>query len=924
MKLFFSAVIVFCFANLQAQEFGGNPSKTKWTQIDTVNFSIVFPKGMDMPAQKIAGLIQSMQASDKSTVGAARRNISIVLQNEQIFSNAYVGLAPWRSEFYTTAPQDPFSLGAFDWNKNLAIHEYRHVQQYSNFNKGFSRFASIILGQEGQAIANAAAVPDWFFEGDAVYQETKYSTQGRGRLPLFMGAFESLYLSEKKYNYQQMRNGSLRFYMPNHYNLGYLLVSYGRQKYGDDLWEKVTADAASFKPFFYPFQHATKKYTGIEFKQFVQDAFDAYQKKWKEDKSDPVQWLTPIEKNNVADYRYPYPSESGNTIVLKKSYRKPPAFYTIHKEGKEQKIANKFISIDDQFSYNNGKIIYASYEPHARWGNKAFNQLAVLDIVTGETEIVAKHSRYFSPDIAHNGKQIVVVENAITTESTLKLINEKSETVKGFKMPGCFFSNPKFSKDDKSLFVIARNEKGEMALLKIQIDSEKFEFLLPFENRLLGYLQVQEDELVFTMTHAERDELWTLNTSNTLAKPSRLASYPTGLYQGYLDKEGKLVVSVFTADGYRLGRMQVMANSSSNSSDNKRNFKPINYSDNLKEETGFSTKKYKKGHQLLNIHSWRPMYTQPEYSFTLYGQNVLNTFQTSLAYTYNENEGSHKASFSGAFGGSYLQPVGGIGQTWSRSAYLNKDTLVNWNEFNANIGLQLPLNLSGQNAYRFLNFYSGYHIDQLKWTGIGQKLLKDQDNYSWQSRISYQMQVQKAIQQIYPHWGQYLLAQYKTSVTSATATQLLLSSSFYIPGLMNNHSIVLTAAIQARDTMNRYIFSNNFPFSRGYQTVDFPRMWKFGFNYHLPLLYPEWGVGNIVYFLRIRANAYYDHTVGKSLRTGTQYQFNTVGGELFFDTKWWNQQPVSFGIRYARLLNQEFRVATQPNIWEFVLPVNLF
>jgi hypothetical protein len=168
------------------------------------------------------------------------------------------------------------------------------------------------------------------------------------------------------------------------------------------------------------------------------------------------------------------------------------------------------------------------------------------------------------------------------------------------------------------------------------------------------------------------------------------------------------------------------------------------------------------------------------------------------------------------------------------------------------------------------------------------------------------------------------LAQYKTSVGAATAQQLLLSGSFYLPGIANSHSLVLTAAIQARDTMNQYLFNNSFPFSRGYQSVDFPRMWKVGANYHFPLLYPEWGFGNIVYFLRVRANAYYDLTLGKSLRTNTVYQFNTVGGELYFDTRWWNQQPISFGIRYARLLDQEFRGITQRNVWELILPVNLF
>ncbi|MEK7198552.1 MAG: hypothetical protein AAB212_01335, partial [Bacteroidota bacterium] len=116
-----------------------------------------------------------------------------MLQDQTLFSNAYVGLAPYRSEFYLTPPQNAFTLGAIRWTDNLAVHEFRHVQQYSNFNKGLSRLASFFLGEQGRAVANAAAIPDWFFEGDAVFNETKLTRQGRGTLPLFLSSYQSLY-----------------------------------------------------------------------------------------------------------------------------------------------------------------------------------------------------------------------------------------------------------------------------------------------------------------------------------------------------------------------------------------------------------------------------------------------------------------------------------------------------------------------------------------------------------------------------------------------------------------------------------------------------------------------------------------------------------------------------------------------------------
>jgi hypothetical protein len=99
-------------------------------------------------------------------------------------------------------------------------------------------------------------------------------------------------------------------------------------------------------------------------------------------------------------------------------------------------------------------------------------------------------------------------------------------------------------------------------------------------------------------------------------------------------------------------------------------------------------------------------------------------------------------------------------------------------------------------------------------------------------------------------------------------------------------------------------------------------MWKFGANYHFPLLYPDWGFANIVYFLRVRGNAFYDYSQIKSLRTGATFGFTSMGGELYFDTKWWNEYEVSFGIRYSRLADGEL-LGLAPNQWEFILPVNL-
>ena len=203
-------------------------------------------------------------------------------------------------------------------------------------------------------------------------------------------------------------------------------------------------------------------------------------------------------------------------------------------------------------------------------------------------------------------------------------------------------------------------------------------------------------------------------------------------------------------------------------------------------------------------------------------------------------------------------------------------------------------------------------------------MLNDVDfNYA-NARLNYSSQIQKAVQQIHPRFAQTLLVDYKGIINKYTANQLLISGTLYLPGITSTHSLVLTAAYQGIDTMNQYTFSNSFPFSSGYRVINFPRQWRIGANYHFPLWYPDWGFANIAYLQRIRLNLFYDYTVGKSLRTGITYPFATTGAEMYFESKVWNQLPITIGIRYSRLLNNEFRGVTQPNQWEIVLPVNLY
>ena len=123
MRACFLVLLLAISVNVLAQEFGGNPPSLKWQQINTPQVRVIFPKGLDKQASRVADLSGYLHDKTAATIGSSTRKIDIVLQNQTTFSNGYVGLAPWRSEFYLTPLQNSLRLGSLNWTDQLAIHE---------------------------------------------------------------------------------------------------------------------------------------------------------------------------------------------------------------------------------------------------------------------------------------------------------------------------------------------------------------------------------------------------------------------------------------------------------------------------------------------------------------------------------------------------------------------------------------------------------------------------------------------------------------------------------------------------------------------------------------------------------------------------------------------------------------------------------
>lgn len=722
-KLFFSFALylVPCFlclvpCTLLSQQFGGNPPSIKWKQIDTDTARIIFPEGMDSTAQRVSNIIHYLAKNGPAKLGSQHRKVNIVLQTQSTIGNGYVSLAPFRSEFQLTPITNNFDLGSISWPEALAVHEYRHVEQLINFRNGLSNLFYYLFGESGWLVGINVAVPDWFYEGDAVYNETVTTNQGRGRIPFFLNEYKSLWLYDKNYSWMKLRNGSLKDYVPSHYPLGYLLVNYGREKYGLDFWSKVTRDASAFKKLFYPFQHAVRKYSGQSYKKFRNEAFEYYkslsgQQLYKDspgnetlntstlpnavttsqgtlDRKDAagIQNITPLNTKVPTNYFYPFQRANNSLLYLKSSYRKLPAFYIstpgdfvrgplhAHYSSREQKLRVKDISLDEHFSYRNGKIVYAAYEADPRWGWRDYSVIRILD-EHGKQKTLAHKTKYFKPDISPDGNLIAAVQILPGGKSDLHILDSKHGTIRQ-KIHSAeinLFTSPKFINDSLLVTAVRLND-GRMTIAITDVHTGVLERLVVPSFAVIGNLSANNQVVYYSASYSGNDELYALQLSDR--KVFQLTKTGLGNYFANASSE-KIVWSGFTPEGYQLREMNLQSEKWIPQSDyvlSGANFPfPVAHSKELRDillnevpNNKFPQKRYTLGEHLFYVHSWRPYYDEPEFTYSIFSDNILNNFSNEFYYRYNQDENSHALGWAASFAALYPMLNTGVEYTFNR------------------------------------------------------------------------------------------------------------------------------------------------------------------------------------------------------------------------------------------------------------------
>ena len=911
-------------------QLGLHPPRVDFQQLTTDHARILFPKGYETRARRVAALIDNLQANHTRSVGERIYDIDLVLQTTTTEINGYVGLGPFRSEFYTTPPQSMNLLSNTDWVDLLTIHEYRHVQQASNERRGITRLFSWLQGQEAWAALSFLATPNWFSEGDAVIYETALSPGGRGRTPAFSSGLRSLLHEDIVYPYAKARNGSLRDLVPDHYRYGYAMLTYARERFGNDVWRSVLHDGAAYKGIFYPFSRALRKKTGLGTRALYRTTMAdlAARQDSAVAARGPLVAGQPLGRDarDVRVYRFPTPDDRGRVLALRSGYRMTPDLVAVDPAGgRDERITAVGIQREPYVHVRGNLAVWHEDRQHPRYTNERYSEIVLYQLDGGYRTVLTEGGKYFAPALSFDRRTIVAVEHdpLAGPPAVVTLASNTGAVTGRYPMPDATaVSFPCFSPDGETIYYYHR-DFGGAALRALSVATGASRTVRPRSHEPLDNLQVTAaGTLVFSNGRDGVDNIYELDPAT--GGERQLTHVAVGAEYPHLTADGTLYYAAPTPRGSRLRRLNVAARPAGKDAPRPAgpNFfeRPAAFVAETKDLSGEPTgAKATADYEIrdfgdklggIRLHSWsfNGNYVRP--GATVAATNALNTVAIAAGLSYNFQEERTTVSAGVDYGGWY--PVVSLAANTGGRAYntlaTRTDTVIvrrsDFNQQSLSLGARVPLRWVAGDYRSSLtpSVTASYLTTRQEDAEPGDLLPAGFTDLAL--GLTAAVLRRQARQQVQPRLGLTLTAQYNQGLgDEADGRRFLWRSSLYLPGLARTHGLRLDFDAQTQDINNAYQYANAFLYPRGYGVLLNDRITRVGVNYQLPLLYPDFGLFGITYFQRVRLNAFYDY----GRRAVTQFDFtdtvSSAGGQVFFDNVWLNAAPLPVGVEVAYLFS---------------------
>ncbi|UOG74529.1 hypothetical protein MTX78_20720 [Hymenobacter tibetensis] len=890
-----------------------NPPSLRWQQVNTPHFRVLYPTGFEAAAQRTAQRLEQVHGPGAATLGVKPRPIAVVLQTRTSVSNGFVTFLPRHAEFFAT-PEQGMSLGTNDWLDQLVVHEYRHIGQFEKGRQGIGRLLGPLLG-DGALGVSAVGLPQWFFEGDAVGTETALTRSGRGSIPEFGVGMRANRLAGAHYNYQKAANGSLRDNVPNWYVLGYYLTSYAKTRYGADVWDRVLTRYNRFPFYPFSFSNSLRRTTGLRVEQLYARTMANLDSTWQ----DEQRKLKPTEARELAgqyrgrvftQYQYPQYVNDSTIVALKTGLGDIAQLVLLStKTGKERKLhVLGPLNLPEMLSVGGGKVVWPEYRYDARWGQRVYSELKVLDLATGQVARLGRRHRYTAASLSPNGTRLVAVETDSSYHHALSVLDARTGAVlETLPNPqNDFYQQPHWTPDGQRIVTVTLKPAGKtMELLDPAAGTTRA--LLPVANVNVSNPQPWGEYVLYNSPQSGIDNVYAVHTGTS--QTYQVASRQLGAYHAAPSPAGNyLAFHDYRATGARIVEMPLNP-ATWQQTTTVTNAMPGPYVNALTaREPGaarmvallagtapdtarvYPTRPYSVLRNAFNVFGWGVVQNPSgnNVSLGVRSQDVLSTTQAIAGVTYDQTERTGAVFGGVSYQGQY--PVldadisyGGrnLARYVDRRRPLDSLQRDQWRYTRLTAGVRLPLTLTRSKYLEALTLSSYYLHERVSDYDLPVRSRSEpgpnQPVHAIQNTLSYVRQLRLSARDVAPRWGGSLLLTSRSTPFGAglDAWQLAGQGSVYLPGVGKHHALRLRAGYQQQQ-QRQYQFAAAVSFPRGEGYVSFDRLRAASLDYYLPLAYPHWSVGRWLYVQRIRATGFADVAQGQSSGLATR-NYRNVG-----------------------------------------------
>lgn len=930
-------------AAAQYYSWGSDPP-LKWSAIRTPDVRVIFPDTVSGVAQRTLFYIRTVRPDISYGFTHGPMHIPFVLHPENFQSNGLVMYLPKRVEFLTTPSLHGYSM---PWIKQLVAHEYRHAVQYNNLNRGVIRVLSYLFGQQGSTVG-LLCMPIWALEGDAVMSETSMSSYGRGLQPSFTIAYRAMGRVGEGRDGRLRRNpdrwfcGSYRDFIPDHYHLGYQICSYAYDRYGENIWNKVGRYGVRNPYVLATTRVGLEKYYDTNVDRLFRETFDDLQRLWDSlpRTGDSAEPLVRMPEGNHTTWQWPLPLGDGEVLALKTDFDRTTRFVRIDPAtGAERVICHTGV-VSTRPVLRNSRVWWTEYRRSKLFEQRVNSQLCYMDLTEGRPRTVARPRNALYPTAA--GEALAWVEYNPDGRYSV-VVRDDDGAERRYAVP-CGKELHGLAWDDGTgaLYVLVTDDSG---MWLGRIGEEGLHAVTAGAYITLSNLRAGGGRLYFGSIASGKDEVHCYDL--TEEREYRITTSTYGAFDGAPAAGGKeLLATTYDRRGYCAARQPIadsalIAVAPARLPVNlvnpvRKRWEVVNLdsvrftaADSLQQGAAYRTRRYRKGANLLNVHSWMPAAFDPfkavdEHSvdvnvgLTLLSQNLLSNTEAFASYGWNRNEGSLfkvgvryfglgvHLDFDASYGGDqiFYSPLAARDPQSGKVFYQPRPAPEKY----YSVGLSASLPLLFQQGYHTRrltlstawNYSNGMvaEVDKIVWhdgaivnirdIGFREGLHKIALGASWSD------QVRMAHREIAPRWGYTLAATYTFNPADRLFSDLIsLYGQVYLPGAARNNSVKLAAAYQT--SLGGYRFPSGYaPLSyrssrlipRGFTSSNIlsDNYFAVSADYQLPVWYPEGGIPSVIYFKRVRLNVGGDFARFRDARIGdTERRLWSVGGDLVID-----------------------------------------